>query len=369
MAGLPFDATLKDLIESDPAAWSALGSDRPARRVTVEDGDVSSVSAAADKVLRVEDDAGVWLHDVEPESGHAAEAPDKLFLYSTLLAHRHGLPVCSTLLLLRPEANASAATGELKRCLPGEAEPYLSFRYRVVRVWEEPQERFLDGPLGTLPLAVLTNEAKADLVGTVKRIDERLRSLSNPVMAGRMQACTLILLGLRYTKERIAELRKGIAMVDLRESSFYTLIRDEVREEVRDKVRDEVREEVRDKVRDEVREEVRDKVRDEVREEVRDEVREEVRDKVRDEVREEVRDKVRDEVREEVRVEIVAEVEKKGQLAASRRMILSMGRRKFGVPKPDVETTLEGITDQAKLESIADRLLDVSTWEDLLAGA
>ena len=78
MAGMPFDATLKDLIESDPMAWSALGSDRPARRVTVEDGDVSSVSAAADKVLRVEDDAGVWLHDIEPESGHAGDAPERL---------------------------------------------------------------------------------------------------------------------------------------------------------------------------------------------------------------------------------------------------------------------------------------------------
>src|SRR4051812_32553000 len=118
---MPFDATLKDLIESDAAAWSALGSDRPARRVTVEDADVSNVTAAADKVLRVEDDAGVWLYDIEPESGHAGEAPEKLFLYSTLLAHRHKLPVCSTLLLLRPEANASVASGELQRHRPGEA--------------------------------------------------------------------------------------------------------------------------------------------------------------------------------------------------------------------------------------------------------
>ena len=201
MAGMPFDATMKDLIESDPVAWSALGSDRPAHRVTVEDGDVSSVTAAADKVLRVEDDAGTWLHDLEPESGHAGEAPDELFLYSTLLAHRHKLPVCSTLLLLRPEANASAANGELRRFHPGETEPYLIFRYRVVRVWEEPLERFLSGALGTLPLAVLTNEARGDLVGVVTRINERLKGISDAAMAGRMQACTLLLMGLRYSDE------------------------------------------------------------------------------------------------------------------------------------------------------------------------
>ena len=285
MAGMPFDATMKDLIESDPVAWSALGSDRPARRVTVEDGDVSSVSAAADKVLRVEDDAGVWLHDLEPESGHAGEAPDKLFLYSTLLAHRHKLPVCSTLLLLRPEANATAATGELRRFRPGETEPYLTFRYRVVRVWEEPMDRFLNGPMGTLPLAVLTDEAKTDLEGTMKRIGERLRGVANSAVVERLEVGTFILLGMRHTKERIAELRKGIAMVDLRESSFYQLIHEE------------------------------------------------------------------------------------GELAAARRMILSIGRRKFGAIPPEIATTLGNITEQAKLEELADRLIDVSSWKDLLAGA
>ena len=209
MAGMPFDATMKDLIAFDPVAWSALGSDRPALRVTVQDGDVSSVSAAADKVLRVEDEAGTWLHDLEPESGHAGEAPDQLFLYSTLLAHRHKLPVCSTLLLLRPEANATAATGELRRFHPGETEPYLIFRYRVVRVWEEPLERFLTGGLGTLPLAVLTNEAKRDIVGVVGRINERLKSSTDAAMAGRMQACTLLLMGLRSPRNKSPTCERG----------------------------------------------------------------------------------------------------------------------------------------------------------------
>ena len=287
MSGKPFDATLKDLIESEPMAWSALGSDRPARRVTVEDGDVSSVTAAADKVLRVEDEAGVWLHDIEPESGHAAEAPAKLLLYSTLLAHRHELPVCSTLLLLRPEANAAKVRGVLRRYHPDEKKPYLIFRYRVVRVWKQPLERFLTGGLGTLPLAVLTDEAKRDLVGVVARIIERLKSLADPAMAGRMQAGMMLLLGLRYTVERIAEVRKGVEMVDLRESSFYKLVHNEGEQE--------------------------------------------------------------------------------GQRVALRRMILSQGRRKFGVPTPEVEASLGGITEQAKLESLADRLLDVSSWQDLLA--
>ena len=163
----------------------------------------------------------------------------------------------------------------------------MIFRYRVVRVWKQPLERFLTGGLGTLPLAVLTDEAKRDLVGVVARIIERLKSLADPAMAGRMQAGMMLLLGLRYTVERIAEVRKGVEMVDLRESSFYKLVHNEGEQE--------------------------------------------------------------------------------GQRVALRRMILSQGRRKFGVPTPEVEASLGGITEQAKLESLADRLLDVSSWQDLLA--
>ena len=48
----PFDATTKDLVEMHPEDWLAyLGLPRAA--VEVVDADVSTVSAAADKVLRV----------------------------------------------------------------------------------------------------------------------------------------------------------------------------------------------------------------------------------------------------------------------------------------------------------------------------
>ena len=102
MAGKPFDATMKDLIEADAASWAALASSVPPLSVRFEDADVSSVTAAADKVLRVRDSTGEWLLDLEPQSSHAGDAPEALHLYSTLLQHRHNLPVRSVLLLLRP---------------------------------------------------------------------------------------------------------------------------------------------------------------------------------------------------------------------------------------------------------------------------
>ncbi len=77
MSSKPFDATLKDLIEGDSAAWAALAGGGAALRVTVIDADVSTVTAAADKVIRVEEASGSWLLDLEPESRYAADAPDR----------------------------------------------------------------------------------------------------------------------------------------------------------------------------------------------------------------------------------------------------------------------------------------------------
>lgn len=52
-----------------------------------------------------------------------------------LLEERHELPVESVIVLLRPEANLRAINGVYARWLPGAAEPYLQFHYRVIRVW------------------------------------------------------------------------------------------------------------------------------------------------------------------------------------------------------------------------------------------
>ena len=222
MAGKPFDATMKDLIEADAASWAALASSTPPTSVRFEDADVSSVTAAADKVLRVVDATGEWLLDLEPQSSHAGDAPDALHLYSTLLEHRHKLRVRSVLLLLRPEANATAATGLLERYHPDEEDPYLVFRYCVVRLWQEPVERFLRGGLGTLPLATLTDEARGHLTEVVDRIETRLREEASPALAERLLAGTFMLLGLRYELEEIPDTLRRNTHVE--ESSTYQFI-------------------------------------------------------------------------------------------------------------------------------------------------
>src|SRR6266478_4871461 len=68
-----FDATLKSLLEDDPADWPRLlGVNDP--HVRVIDADISTISGAADKVLRLQGPPPSILH-LEFQSGPDASLP------------------------------------------------------------------------------------------------------------------------------------------------------------------------------------------------------------------------------------------------------------------------------------------------------
>jgi predicted transposase YdaD len=59
---------------------------------------------------------------------------------------------------------------------------------------------------------------------------------------------------------------------------------------------------------------------------------------------------------------------KRGRIQEARAFLLRQGRSKFGVPADAAVTAaLERITDLERLESLGERLLHVSSWQDLLA--
>src|SRR5712692_10393016 len=131
-----FDATLKSLLEDAPDDWPRLlGIADP--HVRVIDADISTISGAADKVLRLSGPPPSVLH-FEFQSGPDASIPCDLNVYNSVLEKRHGLPVRSVLVLLSARANLAAISGEYRRQLPAAAAPYRVFRYDVVRVWQLP---------------------------------------------------------------------------------------------------------------------------------------------------------------------------------------------------------------------------------------
>ena len=59
---------------------------------------------------------------------------------------------------------------------------------------------------------------------------------------------------------------------------------------------------------------------------------------------------------------------REGRVEEARAILLRLGRRRFGPPSPEAEAVLAGITAIERLEALSERLLDVESWEELLAG-
>jgi len=55
-----------------------------------------------------------------------------------------------------------------------------------------------------------------------------------------------------------------------------------------------------------------------------------------------------------------------GRLDEVRKLVLQLGQRKFGPASDDVVTAVKGIEDLERLERLHARLLDVSSWQELL---
>ena len=64
---------------------------------------------------------------------------------------------------------------------------------------------------------------------------------------------------------------------------------------------------------------------------------------------------------------ILDEGREEGALREARKILLRLGRRKFGPPEPAVEATVQAIADLDRLERMSDQMFDVTTWNDLLA--
>ncbi len=229
MTAKPYDPTLKTLVEIEPESWPVLFG--YAKEPTeVIDADIATVSGAADKVLRVSGDPEYLLH-LEFISGHdSATLPSTLLMRNALLRYRHQLRVRSGAVLLRPESDSPRVTGAYDCRFPGE-EPYLTFRYAVVRVWQLAPEPLLSGGLALLPLAPISAVTEAQLPGIIKQMERRLSSRHGRKQAPVVWGAAYILLGLRYSPALAAELFRGVMF--MKESSTYQAILEEGRQEGR----------------------------------------------------------------------------------------------------------------------------------------
>lgn len=274
----PFDSSMKILVEEYPADWVAwLGHGRAP--VEVIDADLATISAATDKVVRVGRGRNRWLLLVEMLASYKSHIPERTHWHSTLLSHRHGLPVRSVIILLRPKADGPAMTGTFEQACPGEP-PYLRFQHRVVRLWQIPAVDLLRGGLGLLPLAAIADTPIADLATVVHRLKLRIEREVPEAKAAELKAAAYVLMGLRYDKTIVSTLRREV--IRMEESITYQ--------------------------------------------------------------------------------EIVGI----GQVKEARRIILILGRDKFGKASRKTERALEAISELEKLEALSKQVNKVDSWDELL---
>jgi hypothetical protein len=80
-----YDASTKYLLEARLADWLPLSGRTTTAQMRIVDADVSTVTAAADRVLLVEE-VDPWIMHVEFQSGRDLLLPARTQMYNTLIA-------------------------------------------------------------------------------------------------------------------------------------------------------------------------------------------------------------------------------------------------------------------------------------------
>ena len=216
----PFDATTRELLESDPRAWLELLLGRELGDVRILNVDLSTITTEADSVLLVAE-VEPWLVHLEFQSSYDPTLPLRLQRYNILVNYRHRLPVQSMALLLCPDADGPAMTGLLQHRLP-DGLIYQEFRYNVVRTWERQADEILAGGLATLPLAPLARVKENELPAVIHAMQERLDREATKNQAETLWTATYFLMGLKYSDELIDRLLEGVQ--NMEESVTYQKI-------------------------------------------------------------------------------------------------------------------------------------------------
>ena len=212
----PYDATGKHMVQTRPSDWIALGGLPPGTSLAIVDADLSVVSAAADKLIRV-DGPNPYCAHFEFQAGPDPTLDRRVMVYNVLAEDRLDMPVWSVVFLLRPQALTTGVTGAVRR--QGRRPHKLIFSYKLVRVWEIPAKTLLSGGLGTLPLAPIGAVSEPDLGGVVDAMRRRLDRETTTEEAAELWTATRILMGLRWPPDLVGHLLKGVQ--GMKESTTY----------------------------------------------------------------------------------------------------------------------------------------------------
>jgi len=184
----------------------------------------------------------------------------------------------------------------------------LDFRYRVVRAWEQDPAAVIAGGLGTLPVAAISAVEPGQVSDVLRQVEQRLTAEAQPALARELMTASVILMGLRYPREMVDKVLRGVWQ--MKESVTYQIILEEGIEQGLERGMERGLERGFEKGRTEGRVE--------------------------------------------------------GRAEGERSALLRLGTRRLGLPDPATLARLQGITDAARLDVLVDRILTAGSWDELL---
>lgn len=181
----------------------------------------------------------------------------------------------------------------------------FEFRYGVVRMWEIPAQQILNGPIALLPLAPIAGiTSTSELTDIIGAMRQRIEHEAPLGIQDLLWATSATLMGLLYPPDFTHEMLKGVWKME--ESSFYqsVLAKGMAEGTARGLAEGTARG--------------------------------------------------------------LAEGRAEGLAEGEREMLLLFGGHKLGTPDADTRAAIESINSVPRLQELALRLLEVSSWQDLL---
>ena len=233
----PYDATSKFLIELHPEDWLRF-LNLEATSVEIVDADLSTVTASADKIIKIENEGDIYGLHIDIQSAYDAFLDDRVHGYNVLAKLKFAMMIVSVVFLLHPRAAAKGASGSIDLNHPLTRH---HFTYTLFKVWDHDVEGFLNCGLSLLPFAPLANLGATRLPDVIRRMQEIISREADAGTAAQLWTASKIMMGLKFDSVMVDRLLKGV--MGMRESSTYQAILEEGREqgEVRGEIKGEIK--------------------------------------------------------------------------------------------------------------------------------
>jgi len=190
---MPYDNLCKYLCEKYPDAFSSWIYGQRTRNVEVLKTELTMEPIRADSVTFLRTTERILHLEFQLQLPQRKPMPLRMLNYFVRLHWDYELPVTQVVIWLKPTTNPAVFETQFKL-------ESTQHEYKVIRIWEESPEIFLQEP-ALLPLATLAaTENSSALLGQVA---QQVSKIEEPAERDEISACTQILAGLRFKKDVI----------------------------------------------------------------------------------------------------------------------------------------------------------------------